>query len=254
MKTMKTIFTLLSISACILFPVEQVISQNCNYASGGNGIASASAAAITIDGNMADWAPYLNDPDNNSYDNTSSIDLDAPISDAGRDLARFTFTEDANNLYIYLQRAGSTNNSVDMIFYADIDNDGSMELNEPVIHINWSGSNGNVSVSSNNYIPSLTSLLNSITANLDGSSLWGSLLYRSNIGQTGKGSVDGKSVEIKIPFAQLTQLGILGNVINQLSFGQDFKFHVSTINGNISSIPGLNSINDNFGGCLKALP
>jgi hypothetical protein len=59
-------------------------------------------------------------------------------------------------------------------------------------------------------------------------------------------------MEVRIPFASLTQLNATGSVINQLSFGQEFKFHMSTINGNISSIPNPNSINDNFGGCLAA--
>ena len=63
---------------------------------------------------------------------------------------------------------------------------------------------------------------------------------------------DGKAIEIKLPFAKITQLNILNQVINQLTFGQDFKFHVSTINGGVGSVPGLNSINDNFGGCLRA--
>jgi len=248
---MKTIFTLLLSTASILFPGNEVISQ-CNYSSGGNGISTALPAAITIDGNMTDWAPYLNDPDNNSYDNTGGTDLDAPIADAGRDLVRFTFTENANNLFIFLERVGSENNSVDIIFYADINNNDFMDLKEPVIQVNWSGANGIALVHVHNYIPSTTSLLNKISANLDGSALWGTLLYRNSVGQTGKGSADGKSVEVRIPFAELTQLGASGNVINQLNFGQNFKFHVSTINGNVSSIPNSNSINDNFGGCLTA--
>ena len=59
-------------------------------------------------------------------------------------------------------------------------------------------------------------------------------------------------MEIKVPFSKITQLNGSGTVISQLVFGMDFKFHVSTINGNVSSIPNLNSINDNFGGCLRA--
>lgn len=204
---MQTNFTLLSIFAFILFPFKQVISQNCNYTVGGNGLATAISAPV-IDGNMSDWAPYLSDADNNSYDNTNAIDLDWPISDAGRDLTRLTFTEDANNLFLYIQRAGSSNNKVDIIFYADINNNGMMELNEPVIHLDWSGSNGTVNVSSLNYIPSAVSILNSITSNLDGSDLGGTLLSRSSIGETGKGSADGTSMEVKIPFASLTQQAV----------------------------------------------
>ncbi len=249
---MKTIFTLLISLLFTSLIGEKAFSQNCNISAGGNGVSTALPAAITINGNMSDWAPYLNDPDNNSYDNTAGQDLDWPIADAGRDLTRFTFTEDANNLYIYLERAGSSNNTVDIIYYADINNNDIMESREPVVHINWSGASGNVSMSILEYVPALSLLQNSITANLDGSSLWGTLLYRNSLPQNGSGSVDGKSVELKIPFSQLTRKNALGGTIDQLSFGRDFKFHISTINGNVSSIPNANSINDNFGGCLKA--
>lgn len=250
---MKTIFTSLCVCICTQFITQNVFSQ-CNYAPGSTGPALALPAPIAINGNMTDWAPYLANPNNNSYDNTNAIDLDAPIADAGRDLDRFVFTEDGNNLYLYFQRAGSSNNSVDLVYYADINNDGLMQSKEPVFHINWSGANGNVSISVHNYVPSpLGNIFNSLTANLDGLPLMGTLQYRSTApGATGNGSADGKSVEIKIPFSQITQLNASNNVINQLAFGNDFKYHVSTINGNVSSIPNQNSINDNFGGCLRA--
>jgi Secretion system C-terminal sorting domain len=32
-----------------------------------------------------------------------------------------------------------------------------------------------------------------------------------------------------------------------------FKFHISAINGNINSVPGSNSVNDNFGGCFGGI-
>ncbi len=201
---------------------------------------------------MTDWNFYLNDPDNISFDNTNGTDMDAPISDAGRDLTRMAFTSDLNNLYIYIERAGSTNNSVDIIYYVDINNNDLMDLNEPVLHFNWGGSNGNVSVSVANYIPVATVLSNTISQNLDGGTLWGTVTPRTSLGQLGNGSADGKSMEVRIPFSSLTQTNLLGNVINQLQPGQNFKFHLSTINGNISSIPNVNSINDNFGGCLSA--
>lgn len=252
---MKKIFTLLYIIICS-FTIHQSALSQCNYTSGGNGSSTSITNPIIMDGTMSDWMSYLNDPDNNSYDNTAGIDLDAPISDAGRDLTRFSFTEDAGYLYIYLERAGSTNNAVDIVFYVDINNNDLMEYREPVYHINWSGANGNVSVNVKDYNPSLLGAwANTLSLNLDGSKLLGSLTSRGNQGpgsSSGKGSDDGKSVEIKIPFTQITQLNSSGEVINQLNFGDDFRFHVSTINGDVASVPGLNSINDNFGGCLRA--
>lgn len=248
---MKTFYTL--ILTCLAFGlINTPVSAQCNYTTGSNGTSAFLISPITINGSMTDWSFYLNDPDNNSYDNTNGTDLDAPISDAGRDLTRMAFTSDLSNLYIYIERAGSTNNSVDIIYYVDINNNDLMNLNEPVLHFNWSGANGNVTVSVANYIPAADALSNTISQNLDGGSLWGTLTPRTNLGQLGKGSADGRSMEVMIPLSNLTQLDLSGNVINQLQPGQDFKFHLSTINGNISSIPNLNSINDNFGGCLNA--
>ena len=150
---MKKIFTSFIIIASALFSLSA--TAQCNYTLGGDGASSSFINSIAIDGDLTDWIIYLNDPDNNTYDNTSGTDMDAPISDAGRDLVRHTFTEDANFLYFYLQRAGSTNNSTDILFYVDINNNDMMDSKEPVFHITWSGSNGNASVEVYDYYPSL---------------------------------------------------------------------------------------------------
>jgi len=254
---MKKIFTpLIIIAAAILLNLSAI--AQCNYTLGGDGVSSSFVNSIIIDGNMNDWSIFLNDPDNNSYDNTSGSDMDAPISDAGRDLTRLTFTEDASFLYFYIERFGSTSNSVDILLYIDINNNDIMDIKEPVFHITWSGSNGNASVDVYDYIPSLLGS-NQMSSNIDGSKLMGTLLKRSNSGSGNAndgciavGASSGKAIEIKLPFDKITQLNILDQVINQLNLGQDFKFHASTINGGVGSVPGLNSINDNFGGCLKA--
>lgn len=247
-KTMKTIFTLLF--ASVLFTAKSF--GQCNSAAGGNGISSI--APITIDGKMSDWSTILSDPDNNTYDNTNGVDLDAPISDAGRDLVRFAHTSDMNNFYFYLERVGSTNNTVDMLFYADINNNDLMELNEPVIYLNWSGANGSVSSQVRNYVPSLLNeLVNTPSLRLDGFALLGTLGYRNNApGVLGQGASNGKSVEVQIPFSLFTMVNGSGATIQQLLAGQQFKFHVSTINGSIGNAPS--GINDNFGGCVNAAP
>jgi|GEM_PF-2556318 len=248
---MKTIFTFIAVVTLSVLGVNKANSQNC-----GNSYASAGTpVGLTMDGNMSDWTGYLAQVGNNAYDNTLGIDLDAPIADAGRDLVRFAFTEDAQNLYIFLERAGSTANSVDIVFYIDINNNDLMESREPVYHINWGGSNGNVSIAVKDYNPSLLgNLVNTLSLNLDGTMLMGTLSHRGNSGpgsSQGRGSNDGRAIEIKIPFTQITRQNSSGNVIDQLAYGEDFKFHVSTINGSIGSIPGANSINDNFGSCMN---
>jgi hypothetical protein len=252
---MKTFFTHVTFILCAFSISQKAFSQFCNQSAGSDGYTVALPAAVTIDGNMADWTTYLNDPDNNSYDGTNGIDLDAlSISSPSRDLQRFTFTEDMNYLYFYIQRASGSSN-VDIVYYLDVNNNNVMESKEPVFHIDWK-SNGTITITSMNYNPSLLSaLVNTLSLNLDGDMLMGTLSSRSSAGPgtaIGKGSADGKSLEVKIPFTQITRLDALNNVTTQLAFGQNFKFHVSTINGNVSSIPSLGSIDDNFGACLKA--
>ncbi|MER3463807.1 MAG: hypothetical protein C4329_04690 [Chitinophagaceae bacterium] len=244
---MKQIFTLLSLLT-LTWSLHKAEAQ-CNYSSGSNGM-SVGSQSITMDGNMSDWNAILNDPHNNTYD--GNPDLDQPLSDAGRDLVRFAFTEDASYLYMYLKRAGSSSNKVDILFYSDINNNEFMDFREPIVHIDWSGSNGNVNIAINDYQPNLNELLNSVLQNNDGAMLHGTVQYRGSAGSSqGKGSADGTAVEIKIPFSKLTTLNLLGQLTDQLTFGENFKFHVSTINGNISSIPGANSVAD-FGGCITA--
>ena len=242
----------------VAYPLSS--TAQCSFPIGGDGSSISISNSIIIDGNMSDWSIFFNDPDNNTFDNTSGSDLDAPVADAGRDLTKFAFTEDANFLYIYLERAGSTNNATDILFYVDINNNDMMDLKEPVFHISWSGANGNAAIDVYDYNPYLlNSTYDQLSLNLDGKRLMGTLTKRSNSdtgnandGCIGAGSANGLAIELKFPFEKITQLNLLNQVINQLSFGQDFRFHVSTINGSIGSVPGSNSINDNFGGCLKA--
>lgn len=205
----------------------------------------AVGTSIIIDGSMSDWTPILTDPDNNTYD--GSPDLDAPISDQGRDLTRFAFTQDFTQLYLYIKRAGSTNNSVDVVYYIDIDNDNKMTLNEPVLALNWGGANGNVSAKIYNYTP--VNVIGDVMGT-DGIDLPGSITSRSTIGNIGMGSLDGESAEVAIPFSFLTRVtGVV--ILDQLQYNENFKFQISTINGSVGSIPHSNSINDNFGGCFS---
>lgn len=226
----------------LLFTGSLAYSQ-CSI--GGNGMASS--VTINIDGVMTDWNAILSDPDNNTYDATP--DTDAPIADVGRDFTRFAFTENATHLFLYFARAGSSTNSVDLLFYLDVNNNGLMETNEPVITISWSGSNGNTSVSIYNYIAAVTG--GDVLHN-DGYDMPGSLQHRTSLGNIGRGSASGSQLEVAIPFTQLYKQGSV-NPVDMLVATEQFKFHVSSINGSPSSVPGSNSINDNFGGCYSGL-
>ena len=103
---MKTIFTLFASLLLSLSFTNQAYSQNC----GNTNLAVAFPTPITIDGNMSDWTAYLAQLGNTVNDNTLGIDLDAPIQNPGRDLVKFAFTEDAQNLYFFLERASTINN------------------------------------------------------------------------------------------------------------------------------------------------
>lgn len=244
----KTVIALFIISTSAFFSLTA--KAQCNATTGSNGFSVYAVNPITINGDMSDWNYYFQDADNTSMDNVT--DLDAPIADAGRDLVKLTFTQNLTTLFINIERAGSSNNTVDIIFYVDINNNDQMELNEPVVHLNWSGSNRRVDVRILNYIPSSTATQNSLSLNLDGSKMGGTLDTRTTFVERGTGAIDGKSMEASIPLSLLTQVNGSGTVINQLQSGQSFKYHLSSINGNISSVPGANSINDNMGGCLIA--
>jgi hypothetical protein len=212
---------------------------------GGDGIAVSTA--ITVDGTVTDWNAVLADPDN--YANDATPDQDAPIADVGRNFTRFAFTETYSKLFFLFSRAGSATNAVDALLYLDVNNNGLMETNEPVIAISWSGSNGNGKVDIYNYVQAGAG---GDVVSGDGVDMPGSLLLRTNLGTIGRGTTDGYSLEVGIPFTQLYKQGS-SNPADILAPNDPFKFHVSTINGSPTSVPGPNAINDNFNGCYAGL-
>ena len=212
---------------------------------GGDGIAVSTP--ITIDGNVSDWNAVIADPDNFSVD--AVPDMDAPIADVGRNFTKFAFTETYSNLFLYFARAGSAKNAVDALLYVDVNNNTLMETNEPVIAISWSGSNGNGKVDMYNYVQANAG--GDVVVG-DGVDMPGSLLLRNSLGVIGRGTSDGLALEVGIPFTQLYKQGST-NPADMLAPNEQFKFHMSTINGSPTSVPGPNAINDNFNGCYAGL-
>lgn len=220
-------------------------------AKGGNG-ATLATTSMTIDGNMSDWTPFLNDPDNNSYDGTPDFDS-ATITDKGRDMQRFVVTYSGSGLYMYFSRVAANNNSIDFLVYLDVNNNSLMEKNEPVVDMSWNGSNGKCMVKIYDYTPAVATG-DSLTkkGTTDGYSMPGSLgaTARTTIGYNGKGSADGLSLEVYVPWSYLTQTNSGGSAIYSLGYNMPFKYHASSLNGTPASVPGANSIDDNFGGCF----
>jgi len=83
---------------------------------------------IAVNGNMEDWEVVLNDPDNGVVDLSKEAgDPDAPtIISTDRDLRRFAYTWDQQNLYFYALRSTSGNNNIYILFYLDRGHDGVM--------------------------------------------------------------------------------------------------------------------------------
>ena len=117
---------------------------------------------IIIDGDMSDWtapADITNNPGQSSTDGESldiTTDLDYPVQGTGRDLKGFSFTYDATNLYMWVERYASTNNKTDWWFYIDTDNDGLMESTgghtDKLLGVAWTGSNGKTTVTLYDYV------------------------------------------------------------------------------------------------------
>jgi len=216
-------------------------------------------APITVNGDMSDWTSIMSNPNNNICDGfpgSAISDLDAPIQSTGRDLEQFTYTFDSAYVYAYTQRYASDTNTDNFIYYADINNDGLMETGEPVIVVQWQGSNRTVGVfvgTYRSYYPGGDSMVCNPSASgsqsctsgyADGYHLPGTIVNLPPSGHpnyTGQwGSNDGTQMEWKVSW---TDLGL------GASPGVPFTFHVASTN----ATPGAGSfpaqVDDNMGGC-----
>ena len=82
------------------------VSCACGY---GDGLYTQ--VAISIDGDISDWALPLSDLDNNACDPADDSDRDYPVQSTGRNLVRNSITYDDVNLYMFTQRTGQPNNT-----------------------------------------------------------------------------------------------------------------------------------------------
>ena len=200
--------------------------------------------SITPDGDMSDWSSVLTDRDNVDCDPTGSTDRDHIVQSTGRDLIQFTVTWNGASLFTHTRRVGSSNNTINFIYYADTNANGLMELNEPVIVAGWKGSNRQVDLYYGDYNPSASGgdpLLDPLGFG-DGYQLPGTIL---NLPSTGNpdasgttGSADGRSMEWGVPW------GVLG-----VPAGTAIGWHVAATNAQpgAGSFPG--QVDDNLAGC-----
>ena len=221
---------------------------------------------IAIDGVMSDWklpADITTNPGQNSTDGENlniTNDLDYPVPSTGRDLKKFSFTYDAINLYMWVERYASTSNRTDWWFYIDTDNDALMKSTDKLLRVVWGGTTGNTTVELYNYAPAepggdslVCELLGANSVDdgwcqlnsvglADGYDMPGTLgtkiaLSNSDAENQNGGSTTGTSagveMETRISWAALGCAGPCS-----------ISFHISTSNG--SNIPAR--INDNMGG------
>lgn len=99
---------------------------------------ASTSTTISIDGDMSDWDIVLVDPENAMADAASFAgDPDNPNGD--RDLRGFAFTWDDQNLYFWLRRTLSGNNSISFSVYLDLDFDGLMSSSDRVARYRFTG-------------------------------------------------------------------------------------------------------------------
>ena len=201
---------------------------------------------IAVDGDISDWAAVHADTDNNVCDGPSGgiADLDAPVQSTGRDLTHFAFTWDANNIYLFTERSGSSNNNQSFVYYADTNNNGLMETGEPVIGVTWKGNNRQVNV----YIFTYVAVAAGGDPMLDGGgmgdgyALPGSFAGVPSPGQPTRsgtwGSADGTQMEFYVTWAELG-----------LNSGDPFSFHVASSNASLNANNFASNVDDNLSGC-----
>ncbi|MGI9248260.1 MAG: hypothetical protein ACR2QI_04555, partial [Woeseiaceae bacterium] len=201
---------------------------------------------ITADGDLSDWAPVHADTDNNVCDGPANgdADRDAPVQSTGRDLSHFAFTWDQNNIYLFTERSGSTNNTQSFVYYADTNNDRSMQTGEPVIGVTWRGNNRRVNVYIYTYVAQAAGGDSMVDSNgfADGYTLPGSFANipsSSNPNRSGAwGSADGRQMEFPITWGELG-----------VSPGAAFTFHVASSNASLGAGSFTAQIDDNLSGC-----
>ena len=204
--------------------------------------------SIVLDGCFDDWSAVLSDPDNNTCDGPYDIDgplidRDAPVQGSGRNLVHFAVTWDNNNFYVYTTRAGSSGSNIDrFIYYADVNNDGLVQTGEPVLLVEWKGSNRRVKGYWGLYSasdPLGDSMVNSLGF-ADGYTLPGTVTNLSKKADFSGcyGSGNGLSMEFSISWSQLG-----------IPAGSTFTFHISSTNVKPGGGSFPSQVDDNLAGC-----
>jgi len=200
-------------------------------------VSAAVLTTITVDGDMSDWSAVLADPYQTAYDGPALglPDLDAPVQSTGRDLMAFAWTYDSSYLFFYTQRAASSSNQQNFWFYCDTNDDGLLQSGEPVIAVDWKGSNRTATVYRNDYVAAGAGgdPLGDPSGYADGWTLPGTVTNALQLESIKSGAWNGVEMETRVSWANLG-----------VPPGTAVRFHVSSSNS--WNLP--NQIDDNMGG------
>ena len=192
--------------------------------------------SITIDGGMADWSSVLANPDNVVLDGPGGglIDADSPVAAANIDNVAYTW--DATYLYFYVHRQGSSGEFNYFWFHFDLDNDGRVPNNAPLLNVAWWGTNRKTTTMLDLYKAVNVALGDPITNAMgkhDGYKLPGNRAAGAAIETLNGGSASGLEMEARVTWSSLG-----------VAAGTAFQFHLSS-SRRINDYPG--SIADNAG-------
>lgn len=249
--SLRLVVLTLSILAALARP--HVLEAQCDCDSG-DGVFTTHTG-VTIDGLFLDWAVIHADDDNNACDGggltvAPQPDLDYPVQSTGRDLVHFAYTWDDTHVQAYTERMASTSNVQRFIYYADTDNDGTMDTGERVIVAAWKGSNRRVELFLGTYQQATAGGDPMVDGGgfADGYTLPGTVVGLPSTGNPDYsgtwGNTDGLSMEWEVPWVDAPGAPGLG-----IPAGAAFTFHISATNSNpqASSFPA--QVDDNMAGC-----
>ena len=211
---------------------------------------------ILVDGLFLDWILPSNILDNSEQTSAdaagnastgSTADLDWVVQSTGRDLKSFAYTWDNTNLYFYVSRYGSSQNTNLWWFYLDLNANGLMETGEKAFSVEWAGNNRHTKAVLYTYTAaspggdSLVCLSSCVAGGVglaDGHTMpgtidkdtGGTVIYDKTVFG---GSADGIQMEARLPWSAIS-----------LSGPKPMGFHISASNS--TNIPG--QIDDNMEG------
>jgi len=201
------------------------------------GLGTPTLTTITLDGNMADWAAVLANPDNYVLDGPGGglVDADAP-SMPRVNVDKIAFTWDATYLYLYVHRQGTAGEFNYFWFHFDLNNDGYVANNAPLFSAAWWGSNQKVTTALDLYKAANIVTGDKITnasGSHDGYKLPGTRAAGAGIETINSGSASGLEMETRVSWAALG-----------VPAGTAFQMHVS-VTRKLNDYPAV--VEDNTG-------